>query len=144
MPNARRFAYPFLLTAVVLGVVAVPGSADLNSRYQDGQQRAKALGSQIAAQSRTIEGYQGTINNLEGRLAQIENALGVQERLLSNVTFQLNAARSRLTSLRGTEARDQQTLAASCAPITSRRRPTSSPWWSTRRASTSSSTACAT
>ncbi len=112
MPNARRFAYPFLLTAVVLGVVAVPGSADLNSRYQDGQQRAKALRSQIAAQSRTIDGYQGTINNLEGRLAQIEDALGVQERLLSNVTFQLNAARSRLTSLRGTEARDQQTLAA--------------------------------
>ncbi len=112
MPNARRFAYPFLLTAIVLGVVAVPGSADLNSRYQSGQQRAKALRSQIAAQSRTIEGYQGTINNLEGRLAQIENALGVQERLLSNVSFQLNAARSRLTSLRGTEARDQQTLAA--------------------------------
>ncbi len=96
----------------MLGLIAVPGWADLSSKYQAGQSRAKALRSQIAAQSRTIEGYQGTINNLEGRLAQIEDALGVQERLLTNVTFQLNAARSRLTRLRGTEARDQQTLAA--------------------------------
>jgi hypothetical protein len=112
MPNVRRFASLFLLAAVVSGAVAVPGSADLNSSYQAGQQRAKALRSQIAAESRTIEGYQGTVNNLEGRLAQIEDALGVQERLLSNVTFQLNAARSRLTSLRRTEAGDQETLAA--------------------------------
>jgi hypothetical protein len=112
MLNVRRFVPLFLLAAVALGIAAVPGSADLSSRYQAGQQRARALRSQIAAQSRTIAGYQGTIDNLEGRLAQIENALGVQERLLSNVTFQLDAARSRLTRLRATEARDQETLAA--------------------------------
>jgi hypothetical protein len=112
MHNVRRFVTPFLLAAVALGVIAVPGSADLSSQYRAGQQRAKSLRSQITGQNHTIDGYTGTINNLEGRLTRIENALGVQERLLSNVTFQLNAARARLTRLRATEARDQETLAA--------------------------------
>ena len=80
MPKLRRFAYPFLLAAVVLGLVAVPGWADLSSRYQAGQERAKQLRSRISAQSHQIAGYQGTINNLEARLSAIENALGVQER----------------------------------------------------------------
>jgi peptidoglycan hydrolase CwlO-like protein len=112
MPNARRFAHPFLLAAVVLGLSAVPGSADLNGKYQAGQQRAKELRSEISAQSQKIEGYQGTIDNLQARLNSIENALGVQERLLSNVTFELTAARTKLTGLKASEARDQATLAA--------------------------------
>ena len=89
MPTVRRFAYPFLLAVVVLGLVAVPGWADLSSKYQAGQDRAKQLRSQISAQSQKIDGYQGTIDNLEARLSAIENALGVQERLLSNVTLEL-------------------------------------------------------
>jgi peptidoglycan hydrolase CwlO-like protein len=112
MPHARRFAYPFLLAVAVLGLIAVPGWADLSSRYQAGRQHANQLRSQIAAQSQKIQGYQGTVNNLQARLTAIENALGVQERLLSNVTIELAAARKRLVGLRATEARDQQTLAA--------------------------------
>ncbi|MGZ4169744.1 MAG: hypothetical protein ACXVRN_00105 [Solirubrobacteraceae bacterium] len=112
MLTARRLAYPFLLAAAGLCLVAVPGSADLTSRYKANQQRAQQLRSQITGQSRKIQGYQGTIDNLEGRLNQIENALGVQERLLSNVTFELNAAQARLRRLRATEARDQEALAA--------------------------------
>ncbi len=112
MPTARRFAYPFLLAAIVLGLAAVPGWADLSSRYQAGQDRARQLRSEITAQSHKIAGYQGTIDNLEVRLNAIERALGVQERLLTNVTLQLNAARIRLTSLKATETRDQATLAA--------------------------------
>lgn len=112
MPNARRFAYPFLLAVAVLGIIAVPGWADLSSRYQSGRQRANQLRSEIAAQSQKIQGFQGTINNLEARLTAIQNALGVQERLLSNVTIELAGARKRLVGLRAIEARDQQTLAA--------------------------------
>ncbi len=112
MLNARRFAYPFLLAVVLLGLVAVPGWADLSGKYQAGQSRAKQLRSEISAQSQRIEGYQGTIDNLQARLNAIENALGVQERLLSNVTIELTAARKRLTGLEATEARDQVTLAA--------------------------------
>lgn len=112
MLNVRRFAYPFLLAAVVLGLIAVPGWADLSSRYKAGQERAKQLRSQISAQSNRIAGYQGTIDNLEARLTAIEHALGVQERLLTNVTLELNAAQKRLTGLSATEARDQAALAA--------------------------------
>ncbi len=112
MPTVRRFAYPFLLAVVVLGLVAVPGWADLSGKYQAGQDRAKQLRSQISAQSQKIAGYQGTLDNLEARLSAIENALGVQERLLTNVTLELNAARKRLTGLRASEARDKATLAA--------------------------------
>ncbi|MFL5860823.1 MAG: hypothetical protein ACJ780_08605 [Solirubrobacteraceae bacterium] len=112
MLTVRRLAYFFLLAAAVLGVMAGPGLADLSSRYKVNQQRAQQLRSQISAQSRKIQGYQGTVNSLEARLAQIEIALGVQERLLSNVTFQLAAARSRLVRLRVTEAADQAALAA--------------------------------
>jgi hypothetical protein len=112
MLNARRFAYPFLLAVAVLGIIAVPGWADLSSRYQSGRQRANQLRSEIAAQSQKIQGFQGTINNLEARLTVIQNALGVQERLLSNVTIELAGARKRLVGLRAVEARDQQTLAA--------------------------------
>lgn len=112
MLHARRLASLFLLAVLVLAAVAAPGSADLSSRYKGNQQRARQLRSQISAQTAKIQGYQGTINNLQVRLTAIENALGVQERQLSNVTFQLNAARSRLTSLRATEARDQAALAA--------------------------------
>ena len=112
MPTARRLAYPFLLAAAGLCLAAVPGWADLSGRYKANQQHAQQLRSQISAQSQKINGYQGTINSLEGRLAQVENALGVQERLLSNVTFQLDADRARLTRLRSTEARDQEALAA--------------------------------
>jgi hypothetical protein len=111
MSHARRFAYPFLLAAIVLGLIAVPGWADLSSRYTAGQDRARQLRSEISAQSHKIAGYQGTINNLQARLNAIEGALGVQERLLTNVTLALNTARLRLTSLKATETRDQATLA---------------------------------
>jgi peptidoglycan hydrolase CwlO-like protein len=112
MLNVRRLAYPLLLSAVVLGLIAVPGSANLTSKYQAGQQRAKALRSVISAQSDQIQGFQGTVDNLQARLNAIEDALGVQERLLSNVSLQLTAVRKRLTGLKATEATDQAALAA--------------------------------
>ncbi len=112
MLKARRFAYPFLLAAVVLGLVAVPGWADLSGRYKAGQDRAKQLRSEISSQNQRIAGYQGTLDNLEARLTAIQSALGVQERLLTNVTLELTAAHKRLTGLRATEARDQASLAA--------------------------------
>jgi peptidoglycan hydrolase CwlO-like protein len=112
MLTARRLAYPLLLAIVVLGLRAVPGSADLTSKYQAGQQRAKQLRSEISAQSDKIQGFQGTINDLQARLNAIEVALGVQERLLSNVSLQLAAARKRLAGLKATETADQASLAA--------------------------------
>lgn len=112
MLNARRIAYPFLMAAVWLIASANPSSANLVDRYRSGQQSAQALQSQIAAETKRIQGFQGSISSLEGRLAVIQRSLGAQERLLSNVSYELSAARTRLSRLRASYTRDEAALAA--------------------------------
>jgi hypothetical protein len=112
MLNARRIAYPFLMAAVWLIASANPSSANLVDRYRSGQQSAQALQSQIAAETKRIQGFQGSISSLEGRLAVIQRSLGAQERLLSNVSYELSAARTRLSRLRAAYTRDEAALAS--------------------------------
>jgi hypothetical protein len=112
MLNPRRTILLFLLTAVVAGLAAVPGSADLSSRYQSGRQRAQQLKSQITAQTTRIQGFEGSISSLEARLNAIEASVTTQQRLLATVTEQLTAARARLVALRAAYASDQRALAA--------------------------------
>ena len=112
MLTARRIVLLSLLAAAVAGLAAVPSSADLTSRYQAGRDRAQTLKSQITAQTHRIQGFEGSISSLEGRLGVIESSVATEERLLANVTDQLTAARARLVQLRATYADDQQALAA--------------------------------
>jgi hypothetical protein len=112
MPSARRFA---TLCLTLFGTVVVLGgssSADLVSRYQAGQQQAAQLRSQIAAQSHQIQGFEGSIASLQGRLAAVQAAVTTQERLLGQVDDQLAGARGRLVALRLAHARDLAVLAA--------------------------------
>ena len=111
MLNARRFASLCLLAAAGFAVAAVPSSADLPSRYQAGQQRAQQLRSQIAAQTRRIQGFEGSISSLQARLDEIQRSVTTEEQLLTTVTDQLSTARSRLVTLRTDYARDQGALA---------------------------------
>jgi TolA-binding protein len=112
MLNARRLASVCLLSAAGLVAVAAPSSADLSSRYQAGQQRAQQLRSEIAAQTKRIQGFEGSISSLEGRLRQVQASVDTQQQLLGTVTTQLNAARARLTTLRATYSNDLSALAA--------------------------------
>jgi hypothetical protein len=112
VPPWRRIAFLYLLCAAALGLWAVPGSADLTSRYKVGEERAQALRSQIAAQSRRIQGYEGSISSLQGRLDVIQRSVDAQELILGTISRQLLDARARLGELRVTLARDQETLAA--------------------------------
>jgi len=112
MPPARRIATLCLLAAVAAAATAVPSSADLTSRYQSGQQQAQQLRSQIAAQTKRIQGFEGSISSLEGRLQAIQQSVSTQEQLLAEVSDQLTAARTRLGRLRADYARDQTDLAA--------------------------------
>ena len=91
---------------------SVSSSADLTGRYQSGQQRAQQLRSQIAAQTKRIQGFEGSISSLEGRLRVIQQSVSTQERLLGDVSDQLTAAKTRLGQLRVDYARDQAALAA--------------------------------
>ncbi|HEX4011331.1 MAG TPA: hypothetical protein VHX62_15030 [Solirubrobacteraceae bacterium] len=111
MLNARRIASVCLLSAAGLVAIAAPSSADLSSRYQAGQQQAQQLRSEIAAQTKRIQGFEGSIGSLEGRLRQVQASVDTQQQLLGTVTTQLNAARARLAALRATYSKDLAALA---------------------------------
>jgi peptidoglycan hydrolase CwlO-like protein len=112
MGRARRILSLCLISAAAVALPAGSSSADLVGRYQAGQQRAAALRSQIGAETQHIQGFQGSIGSLQGRLVAIQRSVTTQEQLLGTVTDQLSAARSRLATLRSDYARDLRALAA--------------------------------
>jgi peptidoglycan hydrolase CwlO-like protein len=101
-----------LLAVAIVGLRAVPASADLAARYQDGQHRAQQLQQQISGESDQIQQFQGSIESLKQRLAGVQRSVNTQERQLRQTTDELTAARTRLTSLRAAYARDRKDLAA--------------------------------
>jgi peptidoglycan hydrolase CwlO-like protein len=101
-----------VIAAAIVGLRAVPASADLAARYQDGQQRAQRLQQQISGESQQIQQFQGSIDSLRQRLAGVQQSVDTQEQQLRQTTNQLTAARTRLTSLRAAYARDRTELAA--------------------------------
>ncbi len=101
-----------VLVALAAAAFAAEGRGDLAGRYAAGQQRARQLKSQIQSETHRIQGYQGTISNLRARLAQINNSVAIQERLLRQVSTQLSSARARLADLRAQYARGRRVLAA--------------------------------
>jgi peptidoglycan hydrolase CwlO-like protein len=101
-----------VIAAAIVGLRAVPASADLAARYQDGQHRAQQLQQQISGESQQIQQFQGSIASLKQRLVGVQQSVDAQERQLRRTTDQLTAARTRLTSLRAAYARDRKQLAA--------------------------------
>jgi uncharacterized coiled-coil protein SlyX len=112
MPTARRIGCLCLLTAATVAVPAQSSSASLAGRYQAGQQQASQLRSRINSETQRIQGFVGSIGSLEGRLAQIQQNVAVQEQLLGTVTDELAAARVRLVKLRADSAKDRRTLSS--------------------------------
>jgi peptidoglycan hydrolase CwlO-like protein len=101
-----------VVAAAIVGLRAVPASADLASRYQDGQHRAQQLQQQINGESQQIQEFQGSIDSLRQRLAAVQQSVDTQERQLRQTTDELVAARRRLIVLRAAYARDRAQLAA--------------------------------
>jgi peptidoglycan hydrolase CwlO-like protein len=112
MHKVRRIASLFLLAAAGSAALASSGSADLTSRYQAGQQRSSQLKSRIHDETSRIQGFEGTIGNLQKRLDAVQESVAVQEKLLGQVTNQLTTARAKLKQLRAQYATDLQALAA--------------------------------
>jgi septal ring factor EnvC (AmiA/AmiB activator) len=108
----RRLAAISALAVIGTTLSAGPSRGDLAGRYATGQQRAGQLQSQIQSDGEKIQGYQGTIAELRGRLSAIERSLAIQEQLLHRVRFQLATARERQRQLEAQYARDRQVLAA--------------------------------
>jgi peptidoglycan hydrolase CwlO-like protein len=101
-----------VVAVVAIAAAAAPSRADLASRYAAGQKQAGALQAAIHAESSRIEGYQGTVASLAGRLRAIQRSVEEQEQLLVEVRSELVDARARLRKLEAQLARDEQVLAA--------------------------------
>jgi peptidoglycan hydrolase CwlO-like protein len=95
-----------------IAMLAGSSSADLSSRYRAGKQRADRLQSEIQADSSRIQGFDGSIGDLEQRLGALQRSIEVQARQLSDVRTSLEHARTRLAYLRAQYARGRRILAA--------------------------------
>jgi peptidoglycan hydrolase CwlO-like protein len=106
-----------ILLALALPALAVPGaigstSGSLESRIAASRAREGELRSGVGADTHRIEGFQGSIDDLQTRLSALESSLSVERGVLSSLRAQLRAARARLGSLQVQLARDRQMLVA--------------------------------
>ena len=106
MTLIRRIALILLPAAAIFGAVSASSSADLNSRYQAGQQRSSQLRATIHNETGEIDDYEGTIGQLQSRLSALEHSVAIQEQLLNSVSVQLTTAQRRLVQLRAKYAGD--------------------------------------
>lgn len=110
--NARRKASACALATLVAWLCAQPSRGDLASRYSAGKQRAGQISTVVQAATRRLQGYQGTIDALQARLAVIQSSVATQDRLLGGVRTQLSGARLRPQDLQWQYVRDRALLAA--------------------------------
>jgi peptidoglycan hydrolase CwlO-like protein len=92
-------------------VVAAPVGADLQGQIDASRARDRALQSEIHSDSRTIDGFQGRIDDVQARLAGIQHSLDIEAAQLAQLRSQLRTARARMVVLRLQLARDRQVLA---------------------------------
>jgi peptidoglycan hydrolase CwlO-like protein len=93
-------------------VAAGSTSGALEGRIAASQARAGELHAGIGADTNQIEGFQGSIDDLQTRLNALESSLSVERSLLASLRSQLRAARTRLASLQVQLGRDRRVLVA--------------------------------
>jgi peptidoglycan hydrolase CwlO-like protein len=99
--------------AAVLGSVAAGSSSGtLEGRIAASQAREGELHSGIGADTHQIEGFQGSIDDLQTRLDALESSLDTERNLLASLRAQLRTARANLASLQVQLGRDRQVLVA--------------------------------
>jgi peptidoglycan hydrolase CwlO-like protein len=108
--RARRFAV--VLALLTLGALAAaPVGADLQGQIDASRARDRALQAEIRADSRTIDGFQGRIDDVRAKLAGIQHSLDLEAAQLADLRTRLREARGRLVILRLRLARDREVLA---------------------------------
>jgi peptidoglycan hydrolase CwlO-like protein len=99
--------------AAVLGPVAADSSTGtLEGRIAASEAREGELHSGIGADTHQIEGFQGSIDDLQTRLDALESSLDTERNLLASLRSQLRTARANLASLQIQLGRDRQVLVA--------------------------------
>jgi chromosome segregation ATPase len=117
----RRAGALACVIVAAIAVIAIAGgphaaagstSGTLESRIAASQAREGELHSGIGVDTHQIEGFQGTIDDLQTRLDALESSLDVERDLLASLRSQLRAARTHLALLQVQLGRDRQVLVA--------------------------------
>jgi peptidoglycan hydrolase CwlO-like protein len=122
-PSLRRrgtgaLASSAVILAIAVTVVAAPHAAvgstpgALEGGISASQAREGQLHSGIGADTHQIEGFQGSIDDLQTRLNALESSLALERSQLLSLKSKLHLARSRLAVLRIQLGRDRQVLVA--------------------------------
>jgi peptidoglycan hydrolase CwlO-like protein len=121
MHRSHNFRAPVrqLMTLIVLGALAVGGSAgassssgQLENQISSSNARDGELSAGISADSHKIEGFQGSIDDLQTRLNALESSLNVERNLLLSLKSQLKSAHSHLGQLQAQLVVDKRVLVA--------------------------------
>jgi peptidoglycan hydrolase CwlO-like protein len=106
-----------LLALLLLATVAAPAlggqsQGELERGISATSSHESALKAAIAADSNSIDGFQGSIDDLRMRLSALETSLAYERGLLERLRSQLHAARAHLSALVVQLAHDRQVLIA--------------------------------
>jgi len=117
--NRRRSALSAATVALALAATVAAGSVAVGSssgtlegRLAATQAREGELSAGIHNDTHRIEGFRGSIDDLQTRLGALESSLAVERRVLASLRSQLRAAQTRLDSLQVQLGRDRQVLVA--------------------------------
>jgi peptidoglycan hydrolase CwlO-like protein len=115
---ARLLALAAVIATAALGtgvlgpVAAGSSSGSLEGRIAASEAREGELHSGIGADTHQIEGFQGSIDDLQTRLDALETSLDTERDLLASLRSQLHGARARLASLQVQLGQDRHVLVA--------------------------------
>jgi hypothetical protein len=110
----RHAVASLALLAALAAAPALAGQSQsaLESGISSSTAKEGALGASIRADSHRIDGFQGSIDDLQGRLSALESSLAVEHAVLERLRSQLKGARSHLASLVVQLAHDRKVLVA--------------------------------
>jgi peptidoglycan hydrolase CwlO-like protein len=112
--SARRLAASLALLAGALAAPALGGQSqgELERGISSAGSHESQLKAGIAADSQKIDGFQGSIDDLQARLSALERSLAYERHLLDRLRAQLHSARAHLSALVVQLAHDRQVLVA--------------------------------
>jgi peptidoglycan hydrolase CwlO-like protein len=121
MNRLHNFRAPVrqLMALIALGALAIGGSAaassssgQLENQISSSNSRDSELSAGISADAHKIEGFQGSIDDLQTRLNALESSLDVERNLLLSLKSQLKSAHSHLSQLQTQLIVDKRVLVA--------------------------------
>jgi peptidoglycan hydrolase CwlO-like protein len=110
--SAAAIAAATLVAAFAVGSAGASSTGSLEGRIAHSQSRANELHTGISADEHQIDGFQGNINDLQGRLSALESSLAQERGQLARLKSELQTARTQMAALQVRLAHDKQVLVA--------------------------------